>query len=43
LVADLERVKIAAMEKADAKAIASTIERRGGKAVADQLAALVGA
>ena len=42
LVAALEKVKVAAMDKADARAIASAIEQHGGKAVAEQLTALAG-
>ena len=37
LVAALDKIKIAAMEKSDAKAIASAIGQHGGKIVADHL------
>ena len=40
LIAALERVKIAAIDKADARAIAAAISNHGGKAVANQLALL---
>ena len=40
LTAALERVKIAAFDKADARAIATAISKHGGKAVASQLASL---
>ncbi len=40
LLAALERIKIAAMAKADAKAIASAIGLHGGEAVAQHLASL---
>ena len=40
LIAALERVKIAAIDKADARAIATAISNHGGKAVAGQLASL---
>lgn len=40
LVAALDKIKIAAMDKAEAKAIATAIGRHGGKAVADHLASL---
>lgn len=40
LIAALERVKIAALDKADAKAIASVIGAHGGKAVAELLSTL---
>jgi len=40
LTAALERVKIAAIDKADARAIATAISKHGGKAVASQLASL---
>ena len=40
LTAALERVKIGALEKADAKAIASAIAQHGGRTVASQLARL---
>ncbi|EZP56487.1 hypothetical protein [Sphingomonas sp. RIT328] len=40
LLAALERVKIAAIDKADARAIAAAIARHGGKAVAAHLALL---
>lgn len=40
LNAALERVKIAAIDKADARAIAKAISNHGGKAVASQLAPL---
>lgn len=40
LIAALDRVRIAAMEKADAKAIATAIGQHGGKAVAQHLASL---
>lgn len=40
LSAALERVKIAAIDKADARAIAAAISNHGGKAVASLLASL---
>lgn len=40
LLAALEKIKIATLEKADAKTIAVAIDRHGGKAVADHLASL---
>lgn len=40
LLAALERVKIAGMEKAEARAIATAITRHGGKAIAAHLASL---
>lgn len=40
LTAALERVKIGAMDKSDAKAIASAIAQHGGKSVASHLASL---
>ena len=40
LTAALDRVKIGAIDKADARAIATAISNHGGKAVASQLAAL---
>lgn len=40
LLAALQRVKIAALDKADAKTIASTIGSHGGAAVAEHLATL---
>jgi hypothetical protein len=40
LIAALEKVKIAAMDKADAKAIAAALEQHGGKVLADHLRAL---
>lgn len=40
LIAALERVKIAAIDKADARAIATAISSHGGKAVANHLASL---
>ncbi|VXD01484.1 hypothetical protein SPHINGOT1_340038 [Sphingomonas sp. T1] len=40
LIAALERIKIAAIDKADARAIATAISNHGGKAVANQLASL---
>jgi hypothetical protein len=40
LIAALDKVKIASIEKPDAKAIAAAIGRHGGKAVADHLASL---
>ena len=40
LLAALERVKIAKMDKADAKSIATAINRHGGKAIADHLVSL---
>lgn len=40
LIAALERVKIAALDKADARAIAAAISNHGGKAVASQLGSL---
>lgn len=40
LTAALERVKIAAIDKADARAIATAISNYGGKAVASHLASL---
>jgi hypothetical protein len=40
LLAALERVKIAAIDKADARSIASAISRHGGKAVAGALVPL---
>lgn len=40
LLAALERIKIATMAKADAKAIASAIGLHGGEAVAQHLASL---
>ncbi|MDJ0276027.1 hypothetical protein QLH51_04310 [Sphingomonas sp. 2R-10] len=40
LLAALDRVKIARMEKAEARIIANTIGRLGGKAVAEHLGAL---
>lgn len=40
LLAALDRVKIAAMDKVDARAIASAIAGHGGKAVASALASL---
>ena len=40
LSAALERVKIAAIDKADARAIATAISKHGGKTVASQLASL---
>ncbi len=39
LIAALERIKIAAMDKSDAKAIAAAIGQHGGRFVADRLAA----
>lgn len=39
-LAALERVKIAAMEKADARTIAAAIARHGGKSVAEHVASL---
>lgn len=41
LIAALDKVKIAAMDKIDAKAIATAIGLHGGKAVAGHLAALL--
>ncbi|WP_242141013.1 hypothetical protein [Sphingomonas sp. TREG-RG-20F-R18-01] len=40
LLAALERVKIAAIEKSDAKAIASAINQHGGAAVASHLTSI---
>jgi crotonobetainyl-CoA:carnitine CoA-transferase CaiB-like acyl-CoA transferase len=40
LVAALDKIKIAAMDKAEAKAIATAIGQHGGKAVAEHLASL---
>lgn len=40
LTVALERIKIAAIDKADARAIATAISKHGGKAVASQLASL---
>ncbi len=40
LMAALDRVKVAAIDKADARAIATAISRFGGKAVASHLALL---
>lgn len=40
LLAALDRVKIAGMEKAEARAIATAISRLGGSAVAEHLASL---
>lgn len=40
LLAALDRIKIAAMEKSDAKAIASAINQHGGSAVASHLASI---
>ncbi|WP_244647446.1 hypothetical protein [Sphingomonas sp. CFBP 13728] len=40
LLAALDRVKIAAIDKSDARAIAAAIRRHGGKAVAGHLAKL---
>ena len=40
LLAALDRIKIAAMEKSDAKAIASAISQHGGSAVASHLASI---
>ncbi|CAM3055203.1 MULTISPECIES: hypothetical protein [Bacteria] len=42
LLAALERVKIAAIEKSDARTIAAALASHGGKAVAERLAALSG-
>lgn len=42
LLAALDRVKIAAMGKVDAKAIAAAIGQHGGKVVADHLNSLAG-
>ena len=43
LQAALDRIKIAAMDKADAKVIATAIGEHGGKAVAQHLTTIVGA
>lgn len=40
LLAALDRIKVAALSKAEAKAIADAIGRHGGKAVADYLSKL---
>lgn len=40
LLAALDRVKIAAIDKADARAIAAALASHGGKAVAAQLAGI---
>ena len=40
LIAALERVKIAAIDKADARAIATALSNHGGKAVANLLGSL---
>lgn len=40
LIAALERVKIAAIDKADARSIAMALSNHGGKAVANQLLSL---
>lgn len=40
LVAALDKIKIAAMDKAEAKAIATAIGQHGGKVVAEHLASL---
>ncbi|MDY0969088.1 hypothetical protein [Sphingomonas sp. CFBP9021] len=40
LLAALDRIKIAAMEKSDAKVIASVINQHGGSAVASHLASI---
>ena len=40
LIAALERVKIAVLDKVDARAIATAISKHGGKAVASHLASL---
>ena len=37
LLAALDRIKVAAMDKADAKAIATAIGQHGGKAIAQHL------
>ncbi|WP_174278379.1 hypothetical protein [Sphingomonas bacterium] len=43
LQAALDRVKIAAMDRADARTIATAIGDHGGKAVADHLASIASA
>lgn len=40
LIAALERIRIATMDKADAKAIATAIANHGGKLVAEHLTSL---
>lgn len=40
LIAALERIKIATMDKADAKAIATAIANHGGKLIAEHLTSL---
>jgi hypothetical protein len=40
LLAALERIKIGALDKSEAKVIASAIAKHGGRAVADHLRAL---
>jgi hypothetical protein len=40
LLAALDRIKIAAIDKSDARRIATALSVHGGKAVAEQLAAL---
>lgn len=40
LIAALDKIKIAAMDKPDAKAIATAIGQHGGKAVAEHLTTL---
>lgn len=43
LLSALEKVKIAGMEKAEARTIANAIAKHGGKRVADHLASIAGA
>lgn len=43
LIAALDKIKIAAMDKPDAKSIAAAIGQHGGKAVAEHLASMASA